>query len=96
MAASPEKTNGTHKNSMETVNDVIRGASGYNAVPLWPQMAKFNPPQPNPTCVPDIWRYDDVRPFLIRAGDLVKEKDAERRVLMLVNSERSTFLWNHV
>ncbi|CAI6336021.1 unnamed protein product [Periconia digitata] len=69
--------------SVETVRDVICGASKYNAIPLWPQMVKYNPPQPNPKCVPDIWRYDEVRPYLVRAGDLVKEKDAERRVLML-------------
>jgi gentisate 1,2-dioxygenase len=29
-----------------------------------------------------------VRPYLVRAGELVKEKDAERRVLMLVNPAR--------
>jgi len=84
-----QPTNGV-KSSLVTVQDVIEGASKVNAVPLWPQMVKYNPPAPNPKCVPHIWRYDEVRPYLIRAGELVKEKDAERRVLMLVNPERGT------
>jgi hypothetical protein len=80
------------KISLKTVQDVIEGASKVNAVPLWPQMVKYNPPAPNPKCIPHIWRYDEVRPYLVRAGELVKEKDAERRVLMLVNPERGTIL----
>ncbi|KAJ4293247.1 hypothetical protein N0V90_008529 [Kalmusia sp. IMI 367209] len=80
-------TNGTN-GTIETVDDVIKGASKYNAVPLWPQMVKYNPPKPNPRCIPHIWRYDDVRPYLVKSGELVKEKDAERRVLMLINPER--------
>ncbi|KAF2643525.1 RmlC-like cupin [Massarina eburnea CBS 473.64] len=79
-------TNGTPK--IETIEDVVQGASKHHAVPLWPQMVKYNPPQPNPKCVPHIWRYEEVRPYLVRAGELVKEKDAERRVLMLINPER--------
>jgi gentisate 1,2-dioxygenase len=82
--AQTKGLNGT----LETVEDVIKGASKFNALPLWPQMVKFNPPQPNPRCVPFIWRYDEVRPYLVRAGELVKEKDAERRVLMLINPKR--------
>jgi len=73
---------------LETIDDIITGASTHNAVPLWPQMVKFNPPQPDPKCVPHMWRYEEVRPYLVRAGELVKEKDAERRVLMLVNPAR--------
>lgn len=77
--------------NIETVDDVIKGASKFNAVPLWPQMVKYNPPNPNPKCIPYIWRYDDVRPYLLKAGELVREKDAERRVLMLINPERGVY-----
>lgn len=78
-------------NSIQTVDDVIQGASKFNAVPLWPQMAKYNPPKPNPKCIPFLWRYDDIRPYLLKAGELVNEKDAERRVLMLINPERGAY-----
>ena len=86
-AITPQNTD-SHGNPLETVQHVIEGASKVNAVPLWLQMVKYNPPAPNPRCKPHIWRYDEVRPYLLRAGELVKEKDAERRVLMLVNPER--------
>lgn len=60
--------------------------------PLWKQMNRLNPPLPNPTAVPHIWRYDEIRPSLIRAGELVNESQAERRVLMLVNPARGEYL----
>ena len=53
--------------------------------PLWLQMARLNPPLPNPTCKPFLWRYSAIRPSLLRAGEVVPEDQAERRVLMLVN-----------
>lgn len=56
--------------------------------PLWAQMTRLNPPLPNPKTIPHIWRYDEIRPHLIRAGELITEKQAERRVLMLVNPAR--------
>ena len=56
--------------------------------PLWTQMTKLNPPLPNPSCVAHVWRYDQIRPSLLKAGELVHESQAERRVLMLVNPAR--------
>ena len=48
-------------------------------------MAKMNPPVPDPKTVPHLWEYEKLRPALIKAGRLVTEKQAERRVLMLIN-----------
>jgi len=59
-----------------------------NTLPLWAQMAKLNPPVPNPRCIPFVWRYDQIKPYLLRAGKLITEKQAERRVLMLINPAR--------
>jgi gentisate 1,2-dioxygenase len=59
--------------------------------PLWTQMAQLNPPLPNPKTIPHIWKYDEIRPHLLRAGELITEKQAERRVLMLVNPARGWF-----
>jgi gentisate 1,2-dioxygenase len=73
---------------METEEQLLEAAARHSTSPLWKQMARLNPPQPNPTCVPHIWRYDDIRPSLLKAGELVSEKQAERRVLMLVNPAR--------
>lgn len=74
----------------ESVEQLLSDLSTSNShiLPLWTQMAKLNPPEPNPQCVPHIWRYDAVKPYLLRAGRLVTEKQAERRVLMLINPAR--------
>lgn len=60
-----------------------------NVSPLWAQMARLNPALPNPSTEPFLWQYQHVRPCLLGAGQLISEKQAERRVLMLVNPKRS-------
>jgi gentisate 1,2-dioxygenase len=57
-------------------------------LPLWKQMARLNPPAPNPTTIPNVWKYKSIRPNLERAGNLVPASHAERRVLMLINPAR--------
>jgi gentisate 1,2-dioxygenase len=69
----------------DSVDRLLNELAVTNTKPLWVQMTKLNPPQPAPKTIPFIWRFDDIRPYLIRAGELVTEKQAERRVLMLVN-----------
>ena len=59
--------------------------------PLWTQMKKLNPPLPNPQVIPHLWKYKEIRPDLLRAGKLVTEKQAERRVLMLVNPNKGMY-----
>ena len=81
-------TNGHVERSIDNEEDLINFAEKVQTKPLWTQMAKYNPPLPNPKCVPYIWRYDDIRPSLLRAGELVPEEKAERRVLMLINPAR--------
>lgn len=48
-------------------------------------MTKLNPPLPAPKTTPHLWKYPSLRDTLLRAGKLVTEKQAERRVLMLIN-----------
>ena len=50
-------------------------------------MAKMVPPRPNPKATSAIWKYAEVRPLLMEAGDIVGAEEAERRVLMLVNPD---------
>ena len=52
--------------------------------PLWPITSEVVKP-PQAKAVPALWRYADVRPRLLRAGELVSVEDAERRVLMMLN-----------
>lgn len=87
MQTEIQTVNGA-KPTIDTIETLIKGASEAYAIPLWPQMVRFNPPEPNPKCVPYVWDYERIKPYLVRAGELVQEKDAERRVLMLVNPAR--------
>jgi gentisate 1,2-dioxygenase len=57
----------------------------YSLRPLWQVLSGLLPPEPRVRSIPTIWRYRDVRPRILRAGELVTAKEAERRVLMLVN-----------
>jgi gentisate 1,2-dioxygenase len=56
-----------------------------NTEPLWEVLGKLVPPEPQPACVAAVWRYDEIRPLLMEAGQLITAKEAERRVLVLVN-----------
>ncbi|WVW82637.1 hypothetical protein I302_104648 [Kwoniella bestiolae CBS 10118] len=56
-----------------------------NVKPLWKQMSVLVPPRPKPRAIAHKWEYKAVRPHLVRAGQLVSEHEAERRVLMLIN-----------
>src|SRR5579884_1863338 len=56
-----------------------------NLSPLWEQLHNLVTPEPRPACLPAIWRYREVRPFLMQAGTLITAQEATRRVLMLMN-----------
>jgi gentisate 1,2-dioxygenase len=53
--------------------------------PLWEVLHALVPQQPASPCVPAFWKYDEVRPYLIRAGELITAEEAVRRVLILEN-----------
>jgi gentisate 1,2-dioxygenase len=72
----------------DATTGLLTNLEKYHTKPLWAQMNKLNPPLPNPTAIPHVWKYEDIRPHLLHAGELVTEKQAERRVAMLVNPAR--------
>ena len=53
--------------------------------PLWEVLHALVPPQPASPCVPALWQYEAVRPFLMRAGAAITAEEAVRRVLILEN-----------
>ena len=56
-----------------------------NLVPLWDRLKDLITPQPASAARPAVWSYDEVRPLLMEAGELITAKEAERRVLILEN-----------
>lgn len=53
--------------------------------PLWEVLSALVTPEPASPIKAEKWAYTDIREFLMRAGDLISAKDAERRVLILEN-----------
>ena len=53
--------------------------------PLWEVLHDLVPPQPTTPCVPAMWSYDRVRPFLMESGELISAREAVRRVLVFEN-----------
>ena len=64
---------------------LYREMSPLHLTPLWEVLHALVPPQPASPCVPALWKYRDVRPFLMRAGKLITAEEAVRRVLILEN-----------
>jgi gentisate 1,2-dioxygenase len=56
-----------------------------NLTPLWESLADLVRPQPQSPAKVHRWSYDEVRDYLMRAGDLISAEQAERRVLILEN-----------
>ncbi|MBU6502769.1 MAG: gentisate 1,2-dioxygenase [Burkholderiales bacterium] len=59
--------------------------SPLHLTPLWEVLHALVPPQPISPCVPALWKYEQVRPFLMRAGEAITAGEAVRRVLILEN-----------
>ncbi len=53
--------------------------------PLWEVLAALVPEKPKSPCLPAIWRYDELRPWLMESGTLISAAEAVRRVLILEN-----------
>ena len=60
-----------------------RSIAGMDVTPLWEREAGAM--SPGTKCVPQFWRYSDLRPSLMKSIELISKRDAERRVLVLEN-----------
>lgn len=66
--------------------DYYQGLKDHNLMPLWPSLRAALPyERPTHHTQPTLWRYADVRPRLLEAGELTPIEKAERRVLVLCN-----------
>ena len=64
---------------------LYRDMAPLNLTPLWEVLHALVPQQPTSPCVPALWKYEDARPFLMRAGEAITAEEAVRRVLILEN-----------
>ena len=56
-----------------------------NLSPLWEVLGALVTREPKTPTLPFIWKFKKVRPAVMRAGELITAKEAERRVLVLEN-----------
>jgi len=67
-----------------TLDDLYGVLAQRDYAPLWTMHGALTP-EPTTAMVPRLWRYDEVRALIVRAGELISAEDAERRVLALRN-----------
>ena len=56
-----------------------------SVTPLWEVLHSLIPPAPKTPCVPAIFKWRELHPWVMEAGELITAKEAERRVLVLEN-----------
>ena len=56
-----------------------------NLYPLWEAVREMMTKGPQTEATPHVWKFNEIRPFVVEAGNLVSGEDAERRTLMLEN-----------
>jgi gentisate 1,2-dioxygenase len=67
-------------------SDYVADLAAQGVLPLWPSLRRVLPyGQPERDTKPYLWSYQDIRPSLLRAGELTPIEKAERRVLVLAN-----------
>jgi gentisate 1,2-dioxygenase len=76
--------NAPHPAALER-QQLYRDMAPHHLTPLWEVLHALVPPRPATPCVPALWKYDAVRPFLMRAGEAITAEEAVRRVLILEN-----------
>jgi gentisate 1,2-dioxygenase len=65
--------------------DLYQRMRRHNLTPLWEVLHSIMTPLPATPCVPALWRYRDLRPYLLEASRLISAAEAQRRVLILEN-----------
>jgi gentisate 1,2-dioxygenase len=66
-------------------DDYYRRIARLGLAPLWESLHALVPPQPQPRCVPALWKYAQLRPAILEAGQIISAREAVRRVLVLEN-----------
>ncbi|MGE0874009.1 MAG: gentisate 1,2-dioxygenase [Burkholderiales bacterium] len=79
MASVPQPSIGAAR------QEFYRRMDGDNLTPLWEVLHNLVPALPSTGCLPALWKYRDVRPYILESGTLITAKEAVRRVLILEN-----------
>ena len=78
----PDAVQTSREAALQTLFEALQPLS---LAPLWTQYRAMLTPTPQGKARPYLWRYAELRPHLLRTGELISTREAERRVLMLMN-----------
>ena len=78
----PDAAQPSREAALQTLFEALQPLS---LAPLWTQYHAMLTPTPQGKARPYLWRYAELRPHLLRTGELISTREAERRVLMLMN-----------
>ncbi|WP_295686082.1 gentisate 1,2-dioxygenase [uncultured Nevskia sp.] len=59
--------------------------AAHGLTPLWEVLGALVPPSPRSPAQPALWRYAELRQYVMEAGEVITAEEAERRVLILEN-----------
>ncbi len=65
--------------------DFYDAIAAHSMTPLWEVLHALVPPSPASPCLPALWKFADVHPYLMQSGQLITAEEAVRRVLILEN-----------
>ena len=65
--------------------DFYQRIKSLHLTPLWEELHSLVPREPSSPAVPALWRYEQIRPYLIESAELITAEEAVRRVLVLEN-----------
>ncbi len=65
--------------------EAYKEMASHSTIPLWEIYHLLVAFEPKPMGDPHLWRYKDLRPLLLDAGQKISAEEAERRVLALKN-----------
>jgi gentisate 1,2-dioxygenase len=81
----PDDTASTKHNIDPVRRDFYKRIGERNLAPLWEVLPQLVTAEPNSVIKAHLWKYENLRPYLMEACKLITAKEAERRVLILEN-----------
>src|SRR5271155_3664002 len=75
----------TNQTTEQGRTEFYRRAGTQNLAPLWTVLHGLVTKEPVTPVKAAMWKYKDVRPYLMEACDIISTKEAERRVMILEN-----------
>ena len=83
--AAPARNPGPKDNIRKARQAYYDKISSHDMTPLWEVLSSLVTKEPKSQCVPALWKFKDIKQFVLEAGDVISAEEATRRVLILEN-----------